>query len=320
MVPMPHVDLDLDAEVRSLYQGSAADFVDARKELARRLRQARDPRAAEVAALRKPGLSAWGVNQLFARETAAMRALVAAGVTARAAQGPAAAGGDRAALRESLAAIRNAVARLAARGAELLGETERAPGEAIVERLRTNLESLALDPGAGPVAAREWLDLDLEPPSFEVLAALQVAAAAPPARPAASGPVATGPSASTGGSAGRRQAAAEPPARLATVHAFDEARARREQEAQQRRERERRERLERLAADAARADEEAARQRRAAEGAERDAVEAERAAAIAAEKAVAARAAVGHAQTRAEKAAAAAAKAREALAAVLGES
>ena len=59
-------DQELALELRALYQGPLADFVGARKALAKRLRQAGDPRHAEVAELRKPGLSAWAVNRLFA--------------------------------------------------------------------------------------------------------------------------------------------------------------------------------------------------------------------------------------------------------------
>lgn len=314
--------LDLDAALRALYRGPLASFTAERDALAKRLRQARDGRAAEVKALRKPGLSAWAVNRLFASEPQAMAALVAAGERAREAQAAAAA--DTAAparLREALTLVRSEVPRLAARGAELLSEPERQPGEAIVERLRVDLEALALSPAAREAALRGWLDEDLEPPPFEVLAALQVAAAgvlrggaaparahAKPRRAAAGG---AGPA---GGAAGER---------MATVHVLDDsaraaAAARREQEARERRERERRERIERLAADAGRADEEAARRRRAAEEAERAAVEAQREAEIAAEKAAAARAAVAGAVERAQRAEAAARQAREALAAALG--
>ncbi len=268
----------IDDDIRAIYHGALGDFVAARQALAKRLKQEGDARAAAVKELKKPSLSAWAVNQLFAHEGKAMAAFVAWGEKARAAQRKAEAGGDAKPLREALAAIGNETARLHVRGVEFLAAAERAPGEAIVERVRTNLEALALDPETAEVAARGWLDDDLEAPGFEVMAALQVAAAgarpakgaaaptrsgkAAAATPPAGKPVAAalprmgaGASGRTGialpaGSAGRKSSAgapakpAAPPAPSrppATVHSFADARA----AAAERREREARERQER---------------------------------------------------------------------------
>jgi hypothetical protein len=286
----------IDDEVRALYHGPFAEFIAARDALAKRLKQAGDARAAEVKQLRKPSLSAWAVDQLFAHEARAMAAFVGAGERARAAQRRAAAGGDPKPLREALATIRGETPRLTARGVELLAATEKAPGEAIVERLRTNLEALALDPEVAAVAARGWLDADLDPPGFEVMAALQVAAsrgapskvtrapsaAGPRSLPRGESPPATragkgGDPAS--GSAGRGAAKkADQP--LATVHRLDDARSaaaeRRERADRDRLERERRARRERLASELARAEREARERHAAAERAEVDAADAER--------------------------------------------
>jgi hypothetical protein len=300
---------DVDQEIRALYHGPFADFVAARQALAKRLKQEGDERAAAVKELRKPSLSAWAVDQLFAHEAQAMAAFVAAGERARAAQRKAEAGGDPRPLREALATIAGETPRLLARGAELLAAAERAPGEAIVERVRTNLEALALDPQTAPVAARGWLDEDLAPPGFEVMAALQVAAAG--VRPAKGGPATrtAKPAAGASGLPGRGGApalaarnAAPPPPRAgasaigrragapapapsrppATVHRFEDARAaaaeRRERAARERAEQERGERIEKLRAEAARAEAAAQAQRHeaqlAAEVAERTAREA----------------------------------------------
>src|SRR6185436_12913614 len=173
---MPPRAPGIDDEIRALYLGPFAEFTPARNALAKRLKKEGSPREAEVKELKKPSLSAWAVDQLFAQEARAMAAFVGAGERARAAQRKAVAGGDPKALRDLLATIRGEVARLTGRGVELLAETEKAPGEAIVDRLRSNLEALALDPAAAEIAARGWLDADLDPPGFEVMAALQVAA------------------------------------------------------------------------------------------------------------------------------------------------
>ena len=277
-------------EVRALYHGPLADFTAARKALAKRLRKAGDARAAEAAELRKPSLSAWAVGQLFAHEARAMAAFASAGDRARASQSRAASG-DPAALRAALATIRDETPRLLARAVELLAAAERAPGEAIVERIRTDLEALALDPSTAPIAQRGWLDEDLPPPGFEVMASLQLAAAGTRPAPAPRGAAAA---AAPSRPSRRASAASAPPAAparpLATVTRMADARgaavkrraaAEREAiEGRERRERERQgrergERIARLRAEAADA-ERVATERRAE--AEQTATEAERAA------------------------------------------
>ena len=334
----------VDDEIRALYHGPFADFIGARNALAKRLKKEGDARHAEVAALSKPSLSAWAVDQLFARESKAMAALVAAGERARAAQRRVEAGGDPKPLREALATITAETGRLAARGAELLAAAERAPGEAILERLRTNVEALALDPDAAPLAGRGWLDDDLTAPGFEVMAALQVAAmgarpapagkgkakiamapplaraprpaAVPLVKPSAAASlakpsVAATPTAKRGAAASPRVAPAPTPRPAATVHSFEDARAaaaeRRQREAREREDRERGERLERLRAELERAEKEAIAQRREADRAAEAAATAAREAAETAKRA-------RETKQSAVSAEAIAAKAREALA------
>src|SRR5258705_3636981 len=118
-----------DDEVRALYLGPFAEFTTARNALAKRLRKEGNPREAEVKELKKPSLSAWAVDQLFAQEARAMAALVGAGERARAAQRKAVSGGDPKALRDLLATIPGEVARLTRRGVQLLAPTEKRPGE-----------------------------------------------------------------------------------------------------------------------------------------------------------------------------------------------
>jgi hypothetical protein len=178
------------SEIAELYRQPLEAFTAARNALAARLRGAgRQTDALAVKALVKPSLSAWAVNQLFHREGERMKALLDAGRQARSAQRDAVAGRGAEAFREALAAARklaeelrqSAVARLAASG--------KAPGAGIVERIATDLAALAFSPAAAEAATRGYLDADLDPPGFEVLAGLQLAGAsrkpprqAPPAR------------------------------------------------------------------------------------------------------------------------------------------
>ena len=300
---MPPRPSPLDDEIRALYQGPLADFIASRNALAKRLKKEGDAREAEVRALAKPSLSAWAVNQLFAHEARAMAAFVGAGERTRAAQRRAA-GGDPEALREALALIRDETPRLTARAVEMVTAADRAPGDAIVERLRTNLDALALDPAVAAVAARSWLDDDLAAPGFEVLAALQVAAAG--TRPAAT-PERRGPEPAASATASRG-------GKGATVHRIDEGRevvaARKEREG---RERDRGEEIARLTAELGRAEKEAAAKQTAAreaaeasERAAREAVEANR-------RAVDSRTNAREAREAAVRAEAQLARAREAL-------
>jgi hypothetical protein len=305
---MPKKPPPLNDEIRDLYQVALAEFTAGRQALAKRLRQAGDPRQSAVRELRKPSLSAWVVNLLFARERRAMAALVGAGERARAAQRRVGKGGDATALRDLVATIRGETERLTGRGVEILTETERAPGGTIVDRLRTNLQSLALDPASATVAERGWLDEDLAPPGFELLAALQVATAPPRPAPRTK--------------AGRAVAAAADAPRKAgdTIHRRGGASGG-AVEREQRQERERRERVERARAELAGAESEAEEARREAERSGREADEADEAAAEAARraqaaqaKARAARRIVGDAEKEAARAEATLARARQALA------
>ncbi len=272
---MPGRAPKLDDEVRDLYQGPLGDFTAGRQALAKRLRQAGDARAAEVAGLPKPPLSAWAVNRLFAHEPKGVATLVGAGERARAAQRKVVAKGDPAALRQAIEAARAEVERLTGRGTAILTEADRAPGEAIVERLRTNLEALAFNPAAAPVAERGWLDVDLEPPGFEVLAGLQLAAAGGRASAAAKAPPAAA-----------KASPAKATGKKATVHGFEEGRraavARRERAAKEETERRerareavaRRERIDQAKTELRRAEAEADTRRRDSERADRAAEEA----------------------------------------------
>ncbi|HEX5758930.1 MAG TPA: hypothetical protein VF121_07015, partial [Thermoanaerobaculia bacterium] len=114
---MPARAPSLDDEIRDLYRGPLGDFTAGRQALAKRLRQDKDPREAEVKELGKPPLSAWAVNQLFAREAKGMAALVGAGERARAAQRRVVTGGEAGPLRQAIETVRGEVERLAERGA-----------------------------------------------------------------------------------------------------------------------------------------------------------------------------------------------------------
>jgi hypothetical protein len=167
----------LDAEIGSLYALPLAEFTPARNALAARLRKEGDRDASErVKGLAKPPVSAWAVNVLFRDEKEKMEALLAAGARARRALGEALAHGAAESLRNALQDERELRDELRRRAVSLVAKEGSAPSRAIVDRVTVNLESLALSPAAAEAAERGWLDRDLDPPGFEVLAGLQLGA------------------------------------------------------------------------------------------------------------------------------------------------
>src|SRR5579862_7575077 len=179
-------DKQLQEELERLYALPPAAFTAARDELAARLRrEGRRDAAAEVKALPRPTPSAWATSRLMRLEPARFRALLAAGAQARQAQGQVIAGGAASAaaiaaaaarLRDALREARSLIEELRRRGLELLGASGSPASSPTADRLGADLQALAFTAGAESALARGWLDHDLEPPGFEVLAGLQAAA------------------------------------------------------------------------------------------------------------------------------------------------
>src|SRR6476660_9416202 len=174
---------DLEAEVAALYREPLPGWTAARNALAARLKgEGRKADAEAVKALKKPSLSAWAVNQLFRREPEGMAAVFAAGKEARAAQGQAASGRGAEAFRAAQKEARKQIEALRRRAVALLAEGEAGASPAIAERIGRDLEALAFSPAAAAQGARGYLDTDLDPPGFEVLTGLTLAAPSRPTR------------------------------------------------------------------------------------------------------------------------------------------
>lgn len=169
---------DLDVEIERLYRGPIEGFTPARNDLAKQLRKLGSKKDADrVRILPKPTPSAWAVNVLFDRDREKMEELLAAGKRARAGQREAVSGHGADALRESLGAVRRLIDELRRLGVGILAEAGRSVSRALIERIGTDLQALALSPAAAEEVSRGWLDHDLDPPGFEVLAGLQLAGA-----------------------------------------------------------------------------------------------------------------------------------------------
>lgn len=163
-------------DVDDLYALPAKDFVAARGALAKELKAAGEKdRAAEVAALRKPSVAAWAVNQVVRGSPAGLAALVEAGDAVADAQAALVGGGDRAAMRDATAALRAAVGVLVDEAASLDGV-----GAGAFEAVRETFQAAAVDPQAREQVLGGRLERELRYSGIGVGAG----GSATPARPA----------------------------------------------------------------------------------------------------------------------------------------
>ncbi len=134
-------------DVDDLYGLPFDEFVPERNALARELRKAgKRDEAAEVAALRKPSVAAWAVDQLVRTQRKAVSELFDAGDALRAAQDDVLAGrGDGQSLRAAVERERTAVDSLAAMARGLLSPDGHELSPAIIERVADTLHAAALD-------------------------------------------------------------------------------------------------------------------------------------------------------------------------------
>jgi hypothetical protein len=164
----------VDEELRALYALPLEEFTTGRNQLARRLKQERDPHADEVAHLRKPTVPIWAVNQLARQDELGMRRLLAAGAALRKAQERALEGAGSAGLAKAQAEERDALRRLTERARSLLGEAGRPATDATLERITTTLAAGAVDETMRETLKAGRLDRELEPLGFDALTGMEV--------------------------------------------------------------------------------------------------------------------------------------------------
>jgi hypothetical protein len=173
-------DDDLPPDADALYGLPLEDFVPERAAVAKRLRGEGDREAAKrVAALRKPSVTAWTINQLVRSRTKDVTAFTKAADGLRAAQGALLEGhGSPADLRTARAAERKAVGRLmeVARG---LFPGGREPGESTLERIGATLHAAAADESVRDEVLSGRLLRERESSGFGDLD-VELAAAVPP--------------------------------------------------------------------------------------------------------------------------------------------
>jgi len=172
-----------------LYELAPEEFVAARGELARRLRGEGDaPAAKRVAALRRPTVAAWAVNQAARRRPELVRDLLEVGERLRQAQRRALSGLRGDALRTAAHDRRIAIDRLLAVTAEALEESGRSP-EAHRDAIAASLQAASTDERAAAAVRAGTLDHELAAPSgFGEVAGLELVQPEAPEREPARAP------------------------------------------------------------------------------------------------------------------------------------
>jgi hypothetical protein len=156
-----------------LFEVPLGEFVAAREQLARELRkEGKHEQAAEVAALRKPTVPVWAVNQLARRRRREVDLLLDAGHRLRAAQAEPQPEKARDAFAKARDAEREAMQRLRAGAQEVLAEERGGASEAMVERVLATLRAAAVTEEGRELLARGRLTGELETTGFELAASL----------------------------------------------------------------------------------------------------------------------------------------------------
>jgi hypothetical protein len=166
----------LDREIDRLYGLPLDEFTSSRNALARQLKSDGDNEASEqVAALAKPSLPVWAINQLARQEKASMRALLDAGAKLRKAQERALSGGGSDALRTAQADEREAIRDLVERAGAIFEEAGRPPTRSVLERIRSTLAAAALtEPARSTLKAGRLTD-ELQMSGFDALTGIEPA-------------------------------------------------------------------------------------------------------------------------------------------------
>jgi hypothetical protein len=176
--------VDLDEALDALYAASPEEFVSTRTALAKQLKadgQAED--AAAVAALRKPPLAAWALNQLSRRHRREVDLLLDAGHRLREAQAAVLRGAKRDVFERAKSDETKALARLLDEAARLL-EDRGTASPAVLGRIRESLEAAAVSDDGRTLLARGRFDGPISRSGFDLVGELAAGAPARVRRPA----------------------------------------------------------------------------------------------------------------------------------------
>ncbi len=163
------MNADLDNDIDRLYAAPRDQFVRDRNALARKLRQSGDKTtASEVAALRKPTLVAWTVNQLAHTKRRDVDLLLDAGKRIIDAQQASISTGGRSELDAAQTSLRKAVNGLTEAAGAILGPDA---GKATLTRIAETLRTAATAATGRELLARGRLETELSETGWEIVAA-----------------------------------------------------------------------------------------------------------------------------------------------------
>ena len=166
----------LEREIDRLYALPLDEFTPARNDAVKRLKKAGESEVAEqVAALTKPSVPVWAINQLARQEKSGMKALLDAATKLRKAQERALGGGGSDALRTAQTQEREALRDLTRRAGEILEKSGRSANQATLERVRSTLGAAALADGTRGALRAGRLTDEVETSGFDVLAGIEPA-------------------------------------------------------------------------------------------------------------------------------------------------
>jgi hypothetical protein len=163
-----------DREIDRLFALPLDEFTAARNDAVKRLKKAGEDEAAEqVAALTKPSVPVWTINQLARGNKPAMRALLDAAAKLRKAQERALSGAGSDALRDAQAAERGAIRDLTYKAGGILEEAGRPASRTVLERIRSTLGAAALAESTRSALKAGRLTEEVEMSGFEALAGIE---------------------------------------------------------------------------------------------------------------------------------------------------
>ena len=166
MARRPEAQLEHDTD--RLYGLPPNEFIPARDELARRLRdQGQRELADEVKALRKPPVAAWVVNQLARERELDVQRLLNADEAMAKAQAGAATGDSPEVFAEARREEQRALERLAEAARETIARE--AIGAATLNRILQTLRAASLTSEGRELLKRGRVSEELEPPGFEAI-------------------------------------------------------------------------------------------------------------------------------------------------------
>lgn len=162
-----------DEELDRLFAAPLGEFVAVRNGLARELRaDGRRQEADEIAALKKPPVPVWVVNQLARRERRDVDLLLDVGHRVRAAHGEPDPAKARQAFDSARQAEHEALGRLTKAAAALLEEEHGTASQSMLDRVAATLRAAAVTEEGRELLARGRLTEELSTTGFELAAGL----------------------------------------------------------------------------------------------------------------------------------------------------